>query len=52
MIVFLSLGSNIGDRAYNLDRVYSLIQMEEKIKLLEQIIDFNIVDLQENKTIQ
>ncbi len=33
-------------------KLLEVIQMEEKIKLLEQIIDFNIVDLQENKTIQ
>ena len=28
------------------------IKIEDKIKILEEIIDFNLVDLQENKTIQ
>jgi len=33
-------------------KLLEVIKIEEKIKLIEQIIDFNIVDLQENKTIQ
>jgi len=33
-------------------KLLETIKIEEKIKLLEQIIDFNLVDIQENKTIQ
>ena len=33
-------------------KLLETIKIEEKIKLLEQIIDFNLADIQENKTIQ
>ena len=36
MIVFLSLGTNIGDRLHNLEKVYFLIEMEEKINIISK----------------
>ena len=33
-------------------KLIETIKIEDKIKILEEIIDFNLVDLQENKTIQ
>lgn len=33
-------------------KLLEAIKIDEKIKLLEQIIDFNLADIQENKTIQ
>ena len=33
-------------------KLIEAIQIEEKFKILEEIIDFNLFDLQENKTIQ
>ena len=34
MTVFLSLGTNIGNRLHNLEKVYFLIEMEEKINII------------------
>ena len=36
MTVFLSLGTNIGDRLHNLEKVYFLIEMEEKINIISK----------------
>ena len=36
MRIFLSLGTNIGDRVSNLDKAISLINMEEKINIISQ----------------
>ena len=36
MTVFLSLGTNIGDRLHNLKKVYFLIEMEEKINIISK----------------
>ena len=33
-------------------KLIETIKFEDKIKILEEIINFNLVDLQENKTIQ
>ena len=36
MRIFLSLGTNIGDRVSNLDKAISLINMEEQINIMSQ----------------
>ena len=33
-------------------KLIETVRIEEKIKILEEIIAFNLIDLQENKTIQ